>query len=99
MTFVRMGELTWPKALDVAREQAVGLIPVGSLEQHGPHLPIAFDSICAEALAAAVAERIMEPVVVPPLFMAGLSDHHLAFPGTVSLSPEAFGAVLTAYVE
>jgi creatinine amidohydrolase len=99
MTFVDMAEVTWPRARELAAESAVGLIPVGSLEQHGPHLPIAIDSLFAQALAVAVAERIEEPVAVPPLFMAGLSDHHLAFPGTVSLSPDVFGGVLTAYVE
>src|SRR5262249_6964067 len=93
------GELKWPEARDLGAAGAIGLIPTGSLEQHGPHLPVAFDSIDAAALAVAIAERIAEPVVVPPLFVAGLSDHHLAFPGTVSLSPETFGGILTAYVE
>jgi creatinine amidohydrolase len=98
MTLVRMGELPWPQARELA-VGAIGLIPVGSVEQHGPHLPLGFDSRFATALAEATAERNVEPVFVPPLFMAGLSDHHLAFPGTVSLSRETFGGVLTAYVE
>jgi creatinine amidohydrolase len=99
MTYVSMRTLTWPQAKELAGQDAIGLIPTGSLEQHGPHLPLATDSIFATALAEAAAERIVEPVVVPPLFLAGLSDHHLAFPGTVSLSRETFGAVLTAYLD
>ena len=99
MGLVELGDLTWPEAQSLGRRGAIGAIAVGSVEQHGPHLPIAFDSIAALALVRATAARIQEPVVVPPLFMAGLSDHHLAFPGTISLLPETFGGVLTAYVE
>jgi creatinine amidohydrolase len=98
VTVVDWGELTWPNAGKLS-DAAVGLIPTGSIEQHGPHLPVAFDSIAANALALEVAERIVEPVVVPPFMTAGLSDHHLAFPGTVSFSRETFGGILTAYVE
>jgi creatinine amidohydrolase len=99
MTYVSMRTLTWPQAGELAGQDAIGLIPTGSLEQHGPHLPLGTDSMFANALAEMAAERIVEPVVVPPLFLAGLSDHHLAFPGTVSLSRETFGGVLTAYLD
>jgi len=99
MTFVQLSYLTWPEAQDIAEAgTAVGLIPVGSLEQHGPHLPLITDTVVAEALARAVAERIAEPVIVAPGYPGGLSDHHLAFPGTVSLSQHLFSGLLGAYL-
>jgi creatinine amidohydrolase len=99
MTLVEMKYLTWPQAREIADAgRAIGLIPVGSLEQHGPHLPLITDTVIAEAVAAAAAERVAEPVVVAPAFPGGLSDHHLAFPGTVSLSREVFAGLLGAYV-
>ncbi|HEU0303575.1 MAG TPA: creatininase family protein [Gaiellaceae bacterium] len=99
MSLVRLAELTWPEAEELGkRGDAVGLIPTGALEQHGPHLPLATDSFAAGDLARAVAERLPVPVVVTPTLTAGLSDHHLAFPGTVSLSRETFGGWIEAHI-
>jgi len=96
MTYVRMTGLTWPDAKEL--QGAIGLVPTGAIEQHGPHLPLATDCFIAEELARRVAERIDERVVVAPALPGGLSSHHLAFPGTVTLPEEAFAAVLDAYV-
>lgn len=94
-----MAELTWPEAKALGeRGDAVGLIPTGALEQHGPHLPLGTDFLAAGDLARAVAERLPVPVVVTPTLTAGLSDHHLAFPGTVSLSQETFGGWIEAHI-
>jgi creatinine amidohydrolase len=100
VTYVELASTTWT---DVAalREQgaALGLLPLGALEQHGPHLPLATDMLIAAELGRRVAELLVEPVVVAPVFPAGLSGHHLAFPGTVTVSEQVFGSLLTAYVE
>jgi creatinine amidohydrolase len=96
MTYVRMTGLTWPDAKEL--QDAIGLVPTGAVEQHGPHLPLATDCFIAEELARRIAERIDEEVVVAPALPGGLSSHHLAFPGTVTLPEEAFSAVLDAYV-
>lgn len=69
------------------------LIPLGSLEQHGPHLPLSTDTIIADALVRAVAARVRDIVVAPGLVM-GVSPHHLGYAGTVSL-PES---VVSGYV-
>jgi creatinine amidohydrolase len=99
MALVLMAELTWPEAKALGEQgDAIGLSPTGALEQHGPHLPLATDSIAAGDLARAVAERLPVPVVVTPTLTAGLSDHHLAFPGTVTLSREAFGGWIEAHI-
>jgi creatinine amidohydrolase len=99
VALVVMAELTWPEAKELGtRDDVVGLIPTGALEQHGPHLPLGTDFLAAGDLAQAVAERLPVPVVVTPTLTAGLSDHHLAFPGTVSLSQETFGGWIEAHI-
>jgi creatinine amidohydrolase len=99
VTLVAMEELSWPEAVALRAEVgAVGLIPTGALEQHGPHLPLGTDFMVAESLARAVAEKLPVPVVVAPTLRAGLSDHHLAFPGTVSLSQETFRGWVDAHI-
>jgi creatinine amidohydrolase len=60
------------------------LVPVGSLEQHGPHLPLDTDTVIAEAVAHRVAEQLPGAVVAPPIAY-GASGEHQAFPGTSSV--------------
>ncbi|MGG1596697.1 creatininase family protein [Paenibacillus naphthalenovorans] len=99
MSFVELKYLTSSEARAVGQDRgAVGLIPIGALEQHGPHLPLVTDSALAEVLAAEVAARCREPIVVTPTIMAGLSEHHADFPGTVTLGPVTLGAVIQAYI-
>jgi creatinine amidohydrolase len=100
MSFHQLTTLTWPEA-DRFRQDgdAIGLIPTGALEQHGPHLPMIMDSVHADVLARAIAERLDTAVVVAPALAGGLSSHHVDFPGTVNLPEPVFGGVLQAYVE
>lgn len=87
----RVGELTWTE-LDGGREHTV-LVPVGSSEQHGPHLPLDTDT----RIAAAVARRAVagDPTLLlaPPLAY-GASGEHEGFLGTLSIGHDALGAVL-----
>ena len=62
------------------------ILPVGSTEQHGPHLPIGTDTMVATALAESAAERI-DVLVAPPLWF-GWSPHHMVLPGTITIRPE-----------
>jgi len=64
----------------------VAVVPVGSCEQHGPHLPIDTDAYDAFWLSLKAAEKAQCTIVVPPLNY-GVSLHHMDFPGTVTLSP------------
>ena len=98
MTYLAWEHLTWPEAEALSQERALGLIPTGSIEQHGPHLPLATDKLIAEELGRRIGAAISETVIVTPVVPGGLSDHHLAFPGTVTFSEELFGAALDAYV-
>jgi len=69
------------------------IVPLGSLEQHGPHLPLDTDTRIAVAVAAAAAAGREEVTVSPPLAF-GASGEHSAFPGTVSIGTAALTEVL-----
>ena len=97
MTFVELGALTSPEAAELAGD-AVGIVQVGAVEQHGPHLPLRTDCLITEAVVRGVADRVAEPLVVAPLIAAGLSDHHARFPGTVTLPREVLGGVVEAHI-
>lgn len=72
------------------RDGSVLVVPIGSVEQHGDHLPVATDSILVEAVATLGAERVADdvPILTLPAFWSGFSPHHLHFGGTVSLEFE-----------
>ena len=99
MTFVALETLTWPEAERLGAAGATGLVALASLEQHGPHLPLATDSLIAERVALEVAGRLSGPVVVTPVVRGGLSTHHLAFPGSVTVPPDAYQALVVSYLE
>ncbi|GAA2026884.1 mycofactocin biosynthesis peptidyl-dipeptidase MftE [Agromyces tropicus] len=72
-------------------------IPVGSTEQHGPHLPLDTDTVIAAAVAEELAERrraVGEDAVVAPAVGFGASGEHQAFPGTISIGTAALEAVV-----
>jgi creatinine amidohydrolase len=83
---VRWEELTWPEARDAASALSAVMIPVGAIEQHGPHLPLAVDTQICEAVALGVSALTGVPVV-PPLSY-GVSGSHGDFGGTIGLRPE-----------
>ncbi len=70
------------------------LVPVGAVEQHGPHLPLGVDIWLATAVASAVAQGEPDVRMAEPLGY-GVSPHHLGFPGTVSLRSSTFIALMT----
>lgn len=90
-----LGELTWPQAERRFQEVDVALLPVGAIEQHGPHLPLDTDAFDADYLARRVAESCSDPkpIVLPPI-PYGVSYHHDDFPGTISVSNEALSKLV-----
>ncbi len=86
----RLGETSWP---DVGSGWILAL-PVGSCEQHGPHLPLDTDTRIAVALAEALVTVRRDVMVAPPVAY-GASDEHAAFAGTLSMGHEALVSVIT----
>lgn len=74
----------------------VVILPMGSVEQHGPHCPMDVDISAPFHMAVTVAQRVTEfPVIVAPPLWCGLAHYNMGFPGTISLRAETFQAVLT----
>jgi len=87
---------TLPKATSVdeaARAAKVAVLPVGSFEQHGRHLPLATDTMIAYAIAEAIASQY-DLALLPPITIA-CSHEHAAFAGTVSISAATLHALIT----
>ena len=90
-----LGEMTWPEARERFAETDLVLLPVGAVEQHGPHLPLDIDGWDAAHLCRVVAERSSEPKpIVLPLVPYGVSYHHDDFPGTLSVGPETLARLV-----
>jgi creatinine amidohydrolase len=80
-----------------ARRKAIVILPVGSIEQHGPHLPVEVDTMLGETVALRTARLVAErrPVLVLPMLWTGLSEHHMSFGGTITLDVPAFNGVVS----
>jgi creatinine amidohydrolase len=89
---VNLGGLTWPAAAAL-RPGTVLAVPLGSTEQHGPHLPLSTDADVAVALCEALAAARGD-VVVAPLLPYGASGEHAGFAGTLSIGTAALTTVL-----
>jgi creatinine amidohydrolase len=74
------------------------ILPLGSLESHGPHLPFATDALTAYLLAREVAAKLPKTVVLPPVNY-GMSEYYKEFPFTVSLRPETETAIISDIME
>jgi mycofactocin system creatininase family protein len=96
-TPVRLAELTWPQVAARAAAGAWLAVPVGSTEQHGPHLPLSTDTDIAVALATALA-RSRDDVLVAPAAAYGASGEHAGFAGTLSIGQTATGTLLVELV-
>lgn len=91
---MKLAEMTWQE-VKAASGEVVVVIPTGSLEQHGPHLPLFTDSILASSVAEAVEKNLAEEILLTPTLWLGASGHHLAFAGSLSASFETYiGAIL-----
>ena len=89
--------LTWPKVKALAEAGAVALLPVGSTEAHGPHLPLSVDVVIAEEVCRRTAARLAAgglPTVTFPAVAYGLTDFAGPFAGTVSLSAQVTSGLL-----
>ncbi len=89
----RLWKLTWEECAEIVKSTAAILVPIGSTEQHGRHMPLETDAYVAtrwSELAALEAQKRGLTVLVAPTLNFGVSWYHRHFVGTVSLSPELF---------
>ena len=87
-------ELRWPEFRDLP-DSTLAVLPVGAIEQHGPHLPVAVDACLVDAVVGRAVELLPAetPVLVLPTTAVGKSNEHVDFPGTLTLSAETLGRV------
>ena len=89
--------LSYPEVEEYLKKKDIILVPTGSVEQHSPYGLIGTDFITAEAVARRVAETMQ--ILVAPTVKYGVSPHHMAFKGTVSLKPDTMIILISDIIE
>lgn len=87
-------QMIWPEVQEALKSARLAIIPTGSCEQHGPNMTLETDSAICYAIAERLTERLHPRALLAPLVPWGVSPHHMDFPGTITLRPETFDAIL-----
>jgi creatinine amidohydrolase len=97
---VLFSELRWPELKTLANAETIVIVPVASIEQHGPHLPVVTDTMLAREVAKRSAEIMVktQPILVTECIWTGLSEHHMAFGATLTLDFQSFLLVIGGVV-
>jgi creatinine amidohydrolase len=84
-----------------AAEDAIVLLPIASMEQHGPHLPVGVDTYLCEGVCKAGADLAVKdaPCVVAPTLWCGMAEHHMAYGGTFTFDIPTYRAVLLCFLK
>lgn len=80
-----LNRMSWPDVKRARIAQKVVVLPLGSFEQHGPHLPFTTDTDIVTGIARALERKRPGKILMLPALWVGHSTHHLAFPGTLSV--------------
>jgi len=100
MASVLWQDLTAEELRSKAAQDAVVVLPVASIEQHGPHLPVGVDTILCGGVCKAAAELADDvEVVVAPVLWCGMAEHHMAFGGTFTFDIPTYRAVLLSFLK
>jgi len=96
---VLLEELTW-REVDALLEDGTrtAVVAVGSIEQHGPHLPLVMDTLAGDELSERIATELGDALAAPTI-RPGCSGHHMAFPGTITVDSETLMDTVRAYCE
>ena len=86
----RYEKLTWPEINQAVQATKVVVVPIGSIEQHGPHLPLDVDVVCPVGVAHHAARLIPDQVLIMPPIIHGYTAHVMDFPGTINIHYEHF---------
>jgi creatinine amidohydrolase len=89
-TEYRYEKLTWPEINEAVELGKVCIVPCGSVEQHGPHLPLDVDIVCPTEIARGAGRRLPEQILVLPTVSYGYTGHVMDFPGTINNHWEHF---------
>jgi creatinine amidohydrolase len=93
MTAMHLDRMTWAEVkLEIKNGRNTVIVPFGSTEQHGRHMPLGTDAVLGDEFGWALAERL--DAFLAPTVRFGCSEHHLSFPGTISLSDETFQRIV-----
>lgn len=94
---VCLEEMVWPE-VEAALENGTrtAIVAVGSIEQHGPHLPLNMDTLDGDELSRRIATELGDALAAPTI-RPGCSGHHMAFPGTITVPPETLMDVIRSY--
>ncbi|MBI3241072.1 MAG: creatininase family protein [Chloroflexi bacterium] len=97
MTHWRYDRLTWPEMREVIarRPQPVVAVPIGAVEDHGPHTPLSTDNDILEGVLAECGRQAGGDLLVLPTIPFGLDEHHMDFPGTIAIDIETTLAYLS----
>lgn len=87
-------QMTWPEVQEALKSARLAIIPTGSCEQHGPNMTLETDAAICNALAERLSEQLYPRALLAPVVPWGVSPHHMDFPGTITLRPETFDAIL-----
>lgn len=101
MTQVEWTRLKAHELRALADQDAVAIVPVAAIEQHGPHLPVMVDTRLAGEVGLRAARKAAKdgtPTVILPVIWHGLSEHHMPYGGTITLDTEAFHLVVRGVV-
>ena len=92
----RLADLSGPEAADLLTSNSVIVLPVGAIEQHGPHLPMSVDAVIADEVASALLNAVGDDIDLwlLPTLAVSKSNEHVWSPGTLSLSTETLLRVL-----
>lgn len=93
MDTVLLEELSWYDVKEYLNRENTIILPIASIEQHGPHLPLGTDSIDAEYIVKIAGEK--SEVLVAPIIKYGISGNHIDFPGTITLSTDTLINLIT----
>lgn len=90
-------EMTWEEAQEALAETDIVVVPIGSTEQHGPHLPLGNDALQVREMARRIVVKLDDmgvKAVAGPLIPFGTASYHMPFPGTINLQPSTFQSVM-----
>ena len=99
MPKVFLPEMTFAEVEDILDQVELAVIPTGSNEGHGPHLPLKVDAATSTHVACEAAQHLYPRVLVTPTLAVGHSPQHLEFPGSMTLRVETQIRVLTDYCQ